>query len=195
MEDIKEAGYHPADSNGDGKVDNEERKMYLEFKRKELEDQDAMRDAQRKMTWFALAGMLLYPATVMTTEVMGLHQAAEILGSMASVGSWYCSCILWGSSMVWQKVVPLLFLTSCVAMSPNLEIHEDLVTGQEYYSFELGVSYPKKKFMTADEWQEYHESPDSQKEALYATYKEREEIEKRWENFIENCLLAATLDC
>ena len=44
--------------------------MYLEFKRKELEDQDAMRDAQRKMTWFALAGMLLYPATVMTTEVM-----------------------------------------------------------------------------------------------------------------------------
>jgi hypothetical protein len=97
--------------------------------------------------------------------------------------------------MVWQKVVPLLFLTSCVAMSPNLEIHEDLVTGQEYYSFELGVSYPKKKFMTADEWQEYHESPDSQKEALYATYKEREEIEKRWENFIENCLLAATLDC
>lgn len=80
-------------------------------------------------------------------------------------------------------------------MSPNLEIHEDLVTGQEYYSFELGVSYPKKKFMTPEEWREYHESPDSQKEALYATYREREEIEKRWENFIENCLLAATLDC
>ena len=77
--------YHPADVNGDGKVDNEERRMYLEFKRKELEDADAMRDAQRSMTWFALAGMLLYPATVMTTEVLGLHQAAEILGSMASV--------------------------------------------------------------------------------------------------------------
>ena len=26
--------------------------MYLEFKRKELDDQDAMRDAQRKMAWF-----------------------------------------------------------------------------------------------------------------------------------------------
>ena len=81
----EEQGFHPADTNGDGKVSPEEHQMYLEFKRKELEDLDAMRDAQRKMTWFALAGMLLYPATVMTTEIMGLHQAAEILGSMASV--------------------------------------------------------------------------------------------------------------
>lgn len=77
--------YHPADINGDNKVDDEERAMYLEFKRKELEDADAMRDAQRKMTWFALAGMLLYPAVVMTTEIMNLHQAATILGDMAAV--------------------------------------------------------------------------------------------------------------
>ena len=28
---------HPADTNGDGKVSNEEHKMHLEFKRKELE--------------------------------------------------------------------------------------------------------------------------------------------------------------
>ena len=84
-EEIKSAGYHPADTNGDNVVSEEEHKMYLEFKRKELEDQDAMRDAQRKMTWFALAGMLLYPATVMATEIFNLHQAAEILGSMASV--------------------------------------------------------------------------------------------------------------
>jgi len=47
--------------------------------------------------------------------------------------------------MVWQKVIPLVLLSGCVAMSPNLEFHEDLVTGQEYYSFELGVSYPKKE--------------------------------------------------
>ena len=77
--------WHPADVNADGKVDDVERQMYLEFKRKELEDADAMRDAQRSMTWFALSGMLLYPATVMATELMNLHQAAEILGSMASV--------------------------------------------------------------------------------------------------------------
>ena len=84
-EDIKGAGYHPADLNGDNVVTDEEQKMYLEFRRRELEDLDAMRDAQRNMTWFALAGMLLYPATVMTTEFLGLHQAAEILGAMASV--------------------------------------------------------------------------------------------------------------
>ena len=84
-EDLEKAGYHPADVNGDNKVDDEEKAMYLEFKRKELEDADAMRDAQRKMTWFALAGMLLYPAVVMTTELMDLHQAATILGDMAAV--------------------------------------------------------------------------------------------------------------
>ena len=84
-EEIEKSGYHPADLNGDNKVDAEERAMYLEFKRKELEDADAMRDAQRKMTWFALAGMLLYPATVMATEIFELHQAATILGDMAAV--------------------------------------------------------------------------------------------------------------
>ena len=84
-DDIEKAGYHPADLNGDNVVSDEEREMYLEFRRKELEDQDAMRDAQRSMTWFALWGMLLYPATVMATELLNLHQAAEILGSMASV--------------------------------------------------------------------------------------------------------------
>ena len=84
-EDIKEAGYHPADLNGDNTVTDDEKELYLEFRRKELEDQDAMRDAQRSMTWFALWGMLLYPATVMATELLNLHQAAEILGSMASV--------------------------------------------------------------------------------------------------------------
>ena len=45
------------DVNGDGYVDDEEKRMYMEFKRKELEDQDAMRDSQRKMHWFALGGM------------------------------------------------------------------------------------------------------------------------------------------
>ena len=84
-EEIEKAGFHPADINGDNIVTDREQELYLEFKRKELEDLDAMRDAQRNMTWFALWGMLLYPATVMTTELLNLHQAAEILGSMASV--------------------------------------------------------------------------------------------------------------
>jgi len=81
-EDIKSMP-HPADTNGDGKVSKEEEAMYLEFKRKELDDQDAMRDAQRKMTWFALGGLLLYPFAVVLASLVGLDEAQKTLGSMA----------------------------------------------------------------------------------------------------------------
>lgn len=72
-----------ADANGDGHISAEELDMYLEFKRKELEDQDAQRDAMRKMTWFALFGMLLYPTTIMITSWLGLDKAAGIIGDIA----------------------------------------------------------------------------------------------------------------
>lgn len=72
-----------ADVNGDGIITEEELEMHLEFKRKELEDADAMRDAQRKMAWFALFGMLLYPFAVVLASVIGLDEAAKTLGSMA----------------------------------------------------------------------------------------------------------------
>ena len=83
MSDELEKIHHPADSNGDGKVSEEEQKMYLEFKRKELDDADAMRDAQRKMTWFALGGLLLYPFAVVLASLVGLDEAQKTLGSMA----------------------------------------------------------------------------------------------------------------
>tara|TARA_B110000902_G_scaffold231092_1_gene273070 strand:+ start:73 stop:507 length:435 start_codon:yes stop_codon:yes gene_type:complete len=76
-------GYHPADINGDGHIDAEEKQMELEFRRKSLEDQDAMRDAQRSMTWFALFGLLLYPFAVVVTSLLGLGEATKTLGSMA----------------------------------------------------------------------------------------------------------------
>jgi len=76
--------FHPADTNGDGKVSRKEEEMYLEFKRKELEDADAMRDAQRSMAWFALFGMLLYPFAVVLATFVGLDQASKILGDMAA---------------------------------------------------------------------------------------------------------------
>ena len=79
----KKTVYHPADTNADGEVSKEEEAMYLEFKRKELEDADAMRDAQRKMTWFALGGLLLYPGAVVVASLVGLTEAQKTLGSMA----------------------------------------------------------------------------------------------------------------
>ena len=83
MSEEEKKQFHPADSNGDGKVDDREHAMYMEFKRKELEDQDAMRDAQRKMAWFALGGMLLYPFAVVVASLAGLDQAQGTLGDMA----------------------------------------------------------------------------------------------------------------
>ncbi len=71
------------DINGDGHVTKEEMDMALEFRRRALEDQDAQRDAMRKMTWFALFGMLLYPATIMLTTFLGLDNAAGIIGDIA----------------------------------------------------------------------------------------------------------------
>lgn len=71
------------DTNGDGHITQEEMEMHLEFKRKALEDQDAQRDAMRKMTWFALWGMLLYPATIIVTSLLGADNAAKIIGDIA----------------------------------------------------------------------------------------------------------------
>ena len=84
-EEIKASGHHPADTNGDGDVSKEEHDMFLEFKRKELEDADAMRDAQRTMAWYSLGGMLMYPIIVVLATVFNMDQAAKILGDMAGV--------------------------------------------------------------------------------------------------------------
>jgi hypothetical protein len=43
-----------------------------------------MRDAQRKMAWFALGGMLLYPFAVVLAVLLGLDSASKILGDMAA---------------------------------------------------------------------------------------------------------------
>ena len=51
---------------------------------KELEDADARRDAMRKMAWFSLLGMLLYPFAVVLANLIGLEQAGKILGDMAA---------------------------------------------------------------------------------------------------------------
>lgn len=71
------------DKNGDGHISIEEVEMELEFRRKALEDQDAQRDAMRKMTWFALFGMLLYPVGIAVTSLLGLESASGIIGDIA----------------------------------------------------------------------------------------------------------------
>jgi len=75
--------YHPADTNGDGVVSPEEQAMYLEFKRKELEDKDAQRDAIRKMAWFALFGLLVYPIGIAITSAFGMENASGLIADIA----------------------------------------------------------------------------------------------------------------
>ena len=57
--------------------------MNLEFLRKELEDQDAQRDAIRKMALFSLVGLLLYPFGIFLTSLFGLETAANLIADIA----------------------------------------------------------------------------------------------------------------
>ena len=72
-----------ADLNGDGHVSEQEMDMHLEFKRKELEDQDAQRDAIRKMAWFALWGMLIYPVGIVIADIIGYETTGKLLADIA----------------------------------------------------------------------------------------------------------------
>jgi hypothetical protein len=74
------------DVDGNGSIDQAEwDRMALEDRRLRMQDEDMQRDTIRSMSWFALFGMLLYPFAVIGAEVLGLIEAAKILGSMASI--------------------------------------------------------------------------------------------------------------
>ena len=79
----KESQYAKYDADGDGIVTDDELDMDERLMR--LENEDKRQDAQRYMAWFALAGMLLYPSGVVFSLLVGLDQAAKILGDMAAV--------------------------------------------------------------------------------------------------------------
>ena len=72
-----------ADKNGDGHISKQEMEMHLEFRRKELEDQDAQRDAIRKMAWFALWGMLIYPIGIVIADIIGYETTGQLLADIA----------------------------------------------------------------------------------------------------------------
>jgi len=73
------------DLNNDGVLDDEERQIMLEDKRRSMEDADAKRDAQRQMAWFSLTGMLVFPFGVVLTEFLNLPNASNLLSSMSNI--------------------------------------------------------------------------------------------------------------
>ena len=73
--------YSKYDLDGDGVVTDEELNMDARMMR--LDNEDKKEDAQRRMAWFALFGMLLYPFAVVISMWIGLTEAGKTLGSMA----------------------------------------------------------------------------------------------------------------
>lgn len=73
------------DFNGNGVIDPDERKIMLEDRRRKMEDQDAKRDTQRRLTVACTAGMLLYPLVIFLAVWVGLDRAAELITDIASV--------------------------------------------------------------------------------------------------------------
>ncbi len=73
------------DFNGNGKLDPEERAIMLEDMRRKMIDADQKRDSQRKMAWFSLTGMLVFPFGVVFTEWMQLSNASTLLSSMSNI--------------------------------------------------------------------------------------------------------------
>ena len=73
------------DLNDNGQIDPDERAIMLEDRKRIMIDADAKRDAQRRMAWFSLTGMLLFPFGVVFTEWMELPRASEMLSSMSNI--------------------------------------------------------------------------------------------------------------
>ena len=76
---------HPADLDGNGHIDEREHEIYVEQLRREMEDADAKRDAQRRITYFAASGILLFPFSVVVTELVGITGASKLLADMSTI--------------------------------------------------------------------------------------------------------------
>jgi hypothetical protein len=78
--------FEKADINKDGKIDEAEwQKLALEDRWRELNDADAKRDTQRRLTTACAAGMLLYPLAIVLASGMGLDTAANLIADIATV--------------------------------------------------------------------------------------------------------------
>jgi len=83
------------DKNGNGVLDPDELALIeLEDRRRQMEDADAHRDAlreletedrkaQRLMAWFALWGLLLFPASIFLSDALSMGKAAELIANIA----------------------------------------------------------------------------------------------------------------
>ena len=71
------------DLNNNGKIDPDERDLMLEDRRLRMEDADHKRDAQLRMTWFALFGLLIYPLGIVAADIWGYDTTGQLLADIA----------------------------------------------------------------------------------------------------------------
>ena len=78
--------FEQVDKNNSGAIErNEWALLELEDRRRRLDDEDLKRNAERRFTGFALAGMLLYPLIILLSSVLGFDKAASLITDIASV--------------------------------------------------------------------------------------------------------------
>jgi len=73
--------YNKYDVNGDGELSDSE--LNDAVKIEEVERENRKQKHQRMMAWYALVGMISYPASIMFCEYVGLNKSAELLADLA----------------------------------------------------------------------------------------------------------------
>jgi len=78
--------FDKADLDSSGAIErNEWALLELDDRRKRIDDEDLKRNAERRYTGFALAGMLIYPFIILLASVLGFDKAASLITDIASV--------------------------------------------------------------------------------------------------------------
>ena len=73
------------DLNGNGEIDPIEHEIMLEDRRRKMEDADAKRDTQRRLTVACASGMLMYPFAIVGASALSLDTAAGMIADIAAV--------------------------------------------------------------------------------------------------------------
>ena len=73
--------YAHFDKDGDGVITDEE--FMLEREMMRAENEDAKEDQIRKMAWFALWGLLVYPLGIIVADIVGYETTGELLADIA----------------------------------------------------------------------------------------------------------------
>jgi hypothetical protein len=73
--------YEHYDLDGDGIVSDEEMNMELAMMR--ADNEDKKEDQIRRMAWFALWGLLLYPAGIVVSDLIGYETTGQLLADIA----------------------------------------------------------------------------------------------------------------